>query len=126
MYKQLKKIFHQDESLAKEAYKTRFNSEYSCHINLQINGYEVFFVQTPDIFKKLLSIESQDKKTIKFIHELPDVAIEQIIKQYIIDEITSTNDIEGVYSSRKEITKILEDTPADDSSIRFLGLIKHY
>ena len=126
MYKDLRTIFHQDENLAKKTYEERFNSSYAKHINVELNGAQAFYVVTPEIMQNLLAISKQDKQTCILINQLPGVALTQHIKQCLIDEITSTNEIEGVYSSRQEINKVIENLENQNKKTKFIGLVKSY
>ena len=126
MYKDLRKIFSYDEDAAEQVYEKRFNSEFSHHLDLKISGHEAFYIETPDITKMLSDIAKLDKAVYKYTNSLPDIAIEHLLKQFLIDEIKATNDIEGVYSSRKEINKVLESLETKKKDTKFLGLIKTY
>lgn len=126
MYKDLRKIFSYDEATAEEVYDKRFNSEFSHHLDLKISGHDAFYIETPGITKMLSDIAKLDKAVYKYTNSLPDIAIEHLLKQFLIDEIKATNDIEGVYSSRKEINKVLESLETKKKDTKFLGLIKTY
>ena len=126
MYKDLRKIFSYDEDTAEQVYEKRFNSEFSHHLDLKISGHEAFYIETPEIIKMLSDIAKLDKAVYKYTSSLPDIAIEHLLKQFLIDEIKATNDIEGVYSSRKEINKVLESLETKRKDTKFLGLIKTY
>lgn len=127
MYDDLRKIFHRDDSnTTDKIYKERFNSSYAHRLGININGGEAFYVVTPDIYKNMLQIAKQDKITQALTSKLPVIALTQYVKQCMIDEITSTNNIEGVYSSRQEINKIIENLEKHNSEIRFLGLVRSY
>lgn len=126
MYKDLRTLFHQDSSLADKTYQERFNSDYAHHLDININGGQAFYIVTLQIQKIIVDVLKQDKITFKLTHQLPAVAMEQYIKQCLIDEITSTNDIEGVYSSRKEINCALENLDKNNKDIKFMGLVKSY
>ena len=50
-----------------------------------------------------------DKTLLRLMQSLPSIALNQYIKTCLIDEIKMTNEIEGVYSTRKEINDILDN-----------------
>ena len=61
------------------------------------------------------------------IDKLPEVAKEQYIKKSLIDEITHTNEIKGIISTRKEIRDILDDIASKDrEKSRFKGIVNKY
>lgn len=63
--------------------------------------------------------------TLKTKH-LPNIALTQYTKSCIIDEIKMTNDIEGVISTRKEISEIMNDISGKKKGNRLYGLVKKY
>ena len=44
----------------------------------------------------------------------------------LVDEIVKTNDIEGVYSSRREINSVLSELETKSHGKRFMGLVQKY
>ena len=59
-------------------------------------------------------------------NSFPSVAIEQYTNNCLIDEVILTNNIEGVHSTRKEISEILQDLSAHNKRNRFVGLVAKY
>ena len=57
---------------------------------------------------------------------MPGVAIVQFAKRCLIDEIILTNNIEGVYSTRRDISTILQDLSINNKKERFVGLVRKY
>lgn len=105
-YDSLLKVFYSDKENYQEIYNRRFNSEYAVHLDFLIHGAPAFFMQEPSLFSKLIKIYKTDKKIKALCENLPGKAISHFAKRCLIDEIILTNDIEGVYSSRKEITTL--------------------
>lgn len=111
----------------KEKYLNRFNSESTIHIPLLINGYDAFIFLNQDIVNQISKIYSLDKKVFQTFDRLPGVAKEQYIKKSFVDEITHTNEIEGVISTRKEIRDILDDIASKDrDKSRFKSIVNKY
>ena len=92
-----------------EKYEQRYNSEASLHFPIEINGNKAFFFFHPAIMEKVNKIYALDKKVNILFLTLPGVAKNQYIKKSIIDEVTKTNEIEGVLSTRKEVNDLIED-----------------
>ena len=84
-----------------EFYKSRFESEASIHIDLKINKNDAFIFIHPEIARKIAEIYALDKNVYESFESLPGLAQKQYIKKSFIDEITHTNEIEGVISTRK-------------------------
>lgn len=78
------------------------------------------------MYKTILSIEKTDKRVNSLCGNLPQVALEQFALRCLIDEIVLTNNIEGIYSTRKEISQVLSDLSKEDKHKRFSGLVKRY
>lgn len=60
------------------------------------------------------------------IQLLPDIALEQFTKKCLIDEIKLSNDIEGIYSTRKEIRELLKPQTTEHCQKRLYGLVQKY
>lgn len=124
--KSLKKLFHIDRDQYEKEYLRRFSDENTVHLNFPIGSNTAFFCQTVEIFQVLLSIERTDKQIEELCHDLPGVAFEQFKQRCLISEIILTNNIEGVHSTRKEISSIFKSLEKQDKRRRFVGLVKKY
>lgn len=124
--KTLKALFHMGVKDYKEEYEYRYNDENTIHIPVNIGDNTAFICQTPEIYKRIISIERLDKNVSELYSSFPDIAIEQFTTRCLIDEILLTNDIEGVHSTRKEIGEILQDLSTHNKRNRFVGLIAKY
>lgn len=129
-YKELKKIYYGDQETYRTTYMQRYSSENSVHLDFDVAGYQAFFVQCEEVINLTIQILKLDKEIYKLRTRLPKVALEQYSKRCLIDEIVITNNIEGVYSSRKEIgaaLSILEEQSSKKGKKNvFLGLVNKY
>lgn len=73
-----------------------------------------------------MQIMDLDKKISHIRKELPNAALIQFANKCLIDEIKLTNDIEGVYSTRKELAAVLGEMDGKAKKKRFYGLINKY
>lgn len=124
--KTLKALFHMGVKDYKEEYEYRYNDENTIHLPVNIGDNTAFICQTPEIYKRIISIERLDKNISELYFSFPDIAIDQFTTRCLIDEILLTNDIEGVHSTRKEIGEILQDLSTHNKRNRFVGLIAKY
>lgn len=124
--KTLKALFHMGVKDYKEEYEYRYNDENTIHLPVNIGDNTAFICQTPEIYKRIISIERLDKNVSELYFSFPDIAIDQFTTRCLIDEILLTNDIEGVHSTRKEIGEILQDLSTHNKRNRFVGLIAKY
>lgn len=119
-------LFYVDRNLHKTEYERRFHDSETIHLDFTIGENPVFFLPTTDFYRKALSIERADNEINQLCHMLPELAIHQFALRCLIDEIVLTNNIEGVHSTRKEITEILTDLSEDTKARRFYGLVNKY
>lgn len=125
-YKELLSLYYSDRALYQAAYAERFNSPYAHHIRFNIDDNPAFFVLTPEMHDRMMSIQKADKRIFAICSSLPKKAIEQFSLRCLIDEIVLTNNIEGVYSTRREIDGILSALQKKDKRTRFRGLVQKY
>lgn len=124
-YEPLSKLYYTNSDYDK-IYEKRFNSENAVHIDFEISGFPAFFVLDNSLFSKSIDIYKTDKRIKKLRDSLPEKAISQFTVRCLIDEIILTNDIEGVYSSRREINSILSELETKSRGKRYMGLVQKY
>ena len=125
-YVTLNKLYYKDNSEYERIYNERFNSEYAHHIDFKIGDNSAFFLVTPYIHNMMIDIHKIDKRVYALCEELPRKAIKQFSLRCLIDEIILTNNIEGVHSTRREISNVIENLGKDDKNARFKGLVQKY
>ena len=127
-YKKLSKVYYQNKDEYDVLYETRLKSENTQLLNLKINDSTAFYCLCPDIYDLSFKIMELDKKVQVIKASLPGVALKHFANKCLIDEIMLSNDIEGVYSTRKEI-KIIVDEHSEahkKKDRRFFGLVTKY
>lgn len=125
-YKLLSSVFYRNHNEYEKLYETRFNSESTYKFDFYIEDNQAFVLITPEILEKSVTIMKLDKVLHSKIKQVPHIAITQYINTCLVDEIKMTNDIEGVYSTRKEINDILNDKTEKRKRDRLYGLVKKY
>lgn len=125
-YTPLSKLFYSDPDNYKAIYTEKFNSKYTIHFDFGIHGNQAFLVCEPELYNKIIDIYKTNTEVSKLRYFLPGKAIKQFSRRCLIDEIILTNDIEGVYSSRKEINSVLSDLKTKSRNKRFTGLVQKY
>lgn len=127
-YIPLSKLYYSDTEHYDKIYKQRFDSESAYRFEFEINNSTAFMLFTPELFSLLDQIMVLDKQLSQLAEKLPDIALDQYTKKCLVDEILLTNDIEGVVSTRNEISETLEKTldPTSKQKRRFYGLIQKY
>lgn len=69
---------------------------------------------------------SEFTECLRVIEQIPASAVTQLLKARLIDEIKSTNDIEGVRSTRKEILTALDVPPEHRHAYRLGSIVNKY
>ncbi|MFB9760670.1 Fic family protein [Ectobacillus funiculus] len=138
-YDKLSKIFYKTDSKTHlSEYEKRINSYGSYKTNLSIrpfrkeklmNQEETLFFVNIDKLVKLYEEVLTNSCTIQLaVSKLPTFAVEPYFHKLIINEAQSNNEIEGVRSTKEELSNVLEhihDTKATAKK-RFLGMMKTY
>lgn len=128
LYTPLSKLYYSDKDNYEKIYSSRYNSESSCHFDIDINGNPAFLIFTSELFHLMYNIMETDKKLTALAENLPDMALIQYSKKCLVDEILITNDIEGVVSTRNEINETLISSFDSEKKEkkRFYGLVQKY
>lgn len=120
-----------------EEYERRFNGESAVKTNLwmspnerdhkSIASHQIFCVLTPDIYKMTISMMQRSETIKRLISELPDVASDQFFLETLVNELMSTNEIEGVRSTRKELySAVMSALKKEKTPMRFRSLANIY
>ena len=130
MYESLRKLYYGNENAYKAAYQARYASPQAVHLDFPIGGRPGFFVQEQEVISEMYAILRLDKRISALCSVLPGLALQQYSRRCLIDEIVITNNIEGVYSSRKEINDALavleEQSARQERRPRFYGMVSKY
>ncbi|MDU2064357.1 MAG: Fic family protein [Sporomusaceae bacterium] len=124
-YELLSKIYYKENNIYEMIYRKRFESESTYQYDFMIGKYKAFLVIHLEVLQLVADIFKLDKKLQAISSELPRSALIQFTKKCIVDEVKLTNEIEGVYSTRKEIREIIDDR-ADNKKKRLYGLVNKY
>lgn len=131
-YESLEKLYFKGKNVYEE-YKKRFENSCSYITELKINPilrgervvknqYTLFYLPINEInlFQEKIFLNS--KKIIELDSKLPSTAKVACIKDIMINEITKTNGIEGVYSTKKEIYESMDKS----KTTRYSGIVNKY
>lgn len=133
MYQSLEVLSYKNFSDSEEEYLKRIESPSSTVLNLTINPYsfkkqarerEKFPLFYMNLTTHIKLLEEIQKNSI-FLNsiELPPIAKNKLFLTQMINEIQSTNDIEGVQSTRREIKEAYE---SQKTNKRFSGIVNAY
>ncbi len=130
----LYKIFHENSSKEfQDIYEKRFDSDSAVHVGLKIkpmnqpNTYELYYVPTNEMLKNISKLHKVSRNFNSLFDKLPPVAQKQFINECLVEELYSTNDLEGIKSTKEEIARSTKNIKLNKSSKkRFESMIKSY
>jgi len=125
-YVSLSHLFYKSKEEYQALYNKRITSESTCILPIKIGENNAFYCLCPEIYDVTFKILQLDKAIADIKGSLPEAALVQFAKKCLIDEIELTNDIEGVYSTRKELSSVLKEMNTKGKKKRFYGLLNKY
>ena len=67
--------------------------------------FNLYYVPTSEIINLVSSIEKNNSNFTNLLNTLPNVATESLHRDIIVNELYSTNQIEGIKSNKQEIVR---------------------
>lgn len=111
----LTKYFYQHTQEEYEIeYIRRLEAPFTVHFNIPIHqynrksAYPAFLCYTGEIFRLVEKFYKTYEQFLYTVNTVPPVVLYQFTRLSIVEEVKSTNDIEGVHSTKKEIREIIE------------------
>ena len=125
-YVLLSHLYYKDKNEYKALYEQRISAESTCVLPIKIGDHKAFYCLCPEIHSISMRIMQLDKNISQIQNELPSAALVQFANRCLVDEIKLTNDIEGIYSTRKELSSVLNEVGNKAKKKRFYGLLNKY
>ena len=124
-YQSLQKLFNKDatsdryarnEALAKE----RLNAESTFRTGVETRNGELFLAVPRELSMLNERVLRHERRISNALRALPPVAQGALIRGLVVNEVVSTNDLEGVHSTRRQINDLLAGaaTSQDRSEVR--------
>lgn len=111
----LTKYFYQHTQEEYEIeYIRRLEAPFTVHFNIPIHqynrksAYPAFLCYTGEILRLVEKFYKTYEQFLYTVNTVPPVVLYQFTRLSIVEEVKSTNDIEGVHSTKKEIREIIE------------------
>lgn len=122
-YPELSKLFHMDTSSDRhsknKAEAVRRREMDSTFIVEMLGDSEDLFIAMPRemvvLMEKILRAE---RKTSAMMRTIPPIGQAALIRGLVLDEVVSTNTIEGIHSTRRQIEEALESRETNDTSFK--------
>jgi len=131
-YESLQHLFYTAPERWETVYEERFHSSFSRHLPLSIRQvgraqeHPAFYCYPEEFAVLQDAIRASFQSCMSVIHQVPHAAIGQFLQHVLIEEIQSTNEIEGVRSTRREILQVLEAPSAEQRSYRLGSIVRKY
>lgn len=133
-YESLKELFYKDSTNNRFAnvdlrLTARFEAESTFRTSIVTPSGEFFLAVPRELSLLNEKVLRYERKIATGMRLLPPVARWAMVRDLVITEVVSTNELEGVYSTRRQINEILQsDGPFESSSERkrFRELAKLY
>lgn len=138
-YEKLSKIFYKFGGTShQEEYHNRLNSYGTYKTDLTIRPFrkghvlnsdeKLFFVNIDKLMKLYEKVLMNSNEIQVAVNKLPSFAVEPYFQKLIVNEAQSNNEIEGVRSTKEELSNVLEHINDSKSAAkkRFLGMMKTY
>lgn len=137
-YDKLSKLFYK---LEKQEYideiHRRKMSFSSYHTSLRIRGFrkgkrtadyfELFYVNIPHLMNTHTAVLQNSKKITELHSKLPSFIVKPYFQKLIINDAQSTNEVEGIRSTKRELREALEEIQKKEPRHkRFTSMIKTY
>ncbi|WP_022819677.1 Fic family protein [Fusobacterium russii] len=132
-YLELEKLYYKKINVENE-YLNRINNPCTFKTTLYINPinkkgekekdikFELFYLPIADILKLQDNIMANSKAITELASKLPNIAQKSCIKEIMLNEIVKSNQVEGVYTTKKEVYDSITSKKLD----RLTGITKKY
>ena len=133
-YVSLKKSFYSDPTSerfehAQALHMTRLMSESTFRTGVIVGDDELFLAVPRELSLLNDRVLRHEHVIATHMQMLPPVAQWALVRGLVVDEVVSTNDLEGVYSTRRQINELLQRSPTDTDPVgqkRFRELARLY
>lgn len=127
-------LFHQDEEKWKKLYSDLYHSPLSRHVDIPIQqfsanrAYPAFFYYTEALSSVLAEMTAAVRDLQDVTKVIPSIAVSHFQRACLVEEIQSSNEIEGVRSTRKEINTAMDaqGNASGARKIRLWGIVNKY
>ena len=129
-YKTIRKIVAMSKSnakpcdIAEEEYSLRIDNPAAYRSGIVFDAHEIFAMCVTDLVTHMNDIANTEKAVEKAWSRLPRFAQREYLMQLIAKEVQNTNLIEGVHSTRKELSKALAAASEQNKHTRFSEFTK--
>lgn len=122
-YPTLEKLLYADASSERfqhheERYRLRLDAESTFRTGVMLRHGELFCAVPRELSMETERVLLRERRVSSLWKALPRVAHGAYVRGLVLDEVVSSNDIEGVRSTRRQIEDALEEAERDTGSLR--------
>lgn len=132
-YRALSTLFHMDTSTSaledsRRLAEERRLADSSFRLGIKAGDNELFFAVPRELSVLNEAVLRKERRVSSLYSSLPPVARGALVRSLVIDEVVSTNALEGIRSTRRQIDELLSEARNNGnlSSKRFLELANLY
>lgn len=133
-YQSLKSLFYRDQTpsrfVANERLASeRLNAESTFRTGIQTPFGELFLAVPRELSLLNEGVLRHERTISNALQSLPPVAHSALVRSLVVDEVVSTNDLEGVHSTRRQINDLLAEPEGSSTPVasrRFRELARLY
>lgn len=130
-YEELSKIYYRtlpDERnhVVEKELSIRRDSPSSFVLDFKINEEPLFIVVSREMSIMLERVLRRERKISKLMQQLPGIAGEEVLRSLVFDEVISSNAIENIHSTRRQIEEALRSTLRSNEKQRFREFARLY
>ena len=92
-----------------EYLSSRRDASSTFHIPLRFGGYPLFVPFDPALEELIHELGKATENLENLLADLPPIASRELLRACIVEEIVQTNQIEGIFSTRKDVFRIIDD-----------------
>lgn len=113
-YRTLSTLFHMDKSTSalannRSLAKERRSADSSFRLGISAGDDELFFAVPRELSVLNESVLRKERRVSSLYASLPPVARGALVRSLVIDEVVSTNALEGIHSTRRQIDELLSE-----------------
>lgn len=121
-YQTLGKLFYSDASNErftrnKELAEARLNAESTFRTGFMTDAGELFLAMPRDLSLAYEHVMEKERSVALLQARLPPIAHGALVRSLVVEEVVSTNGLEGVHSTRRQISDLLDMTPSSAQDI---------
>lgn len=115
-YKELSTLYHMDasserDSNARARLQQRLEAPSSFRLGFEAANGELFIASPRELSVLLETVMRKERKVSRLMSMIPGIAGDEVLRGLVFDEVISSNAIENIHSTRRQIEEALRATP---------------